>query len=277
MKKKIGIYLVNTIGVVSGILTIITFMASVFDISFQKIYINIDINYFLGDWSILIFAIAFIILIVSILIKLNIKKKEVLAKESFFMEFGELLQFIQKFYGLQNRMNNFDIDLFMIGVLERMRKIISIYSKRPITAKVMTISEQNGEQIMKTRWISSSIATPSVEMGKLYRISENTKFGNWIKDKMNNSYFYISGKDRVYDGLYKNSKLMLKQKHSSLLVVPIKKIKENEEKVVGFLSLDLSDKNVFDINGGIVISMAQTVVSYLGVVIKESDFENVEI
>ena len=274
MKKKIGTYLINTIGVVSGILTIIMFVTSVFNISFEKIYITIDLNYFLEKWSIWIFVIALILLIISILIKLNIKKKEVVAKEYFFLKFNELLLFIQKSHSLQDRTNGLEFDIFMQEVLERMRRIISIYSKRPVNTKVMLILEQNGEQFVKTRWLSSSTQERGSELAKFHKISDNTSFSSLLKGK--GSYFCYSTKDRIFDKLYKTSDEKWRQKYSSLLVLPIKQMRDNEEKVIGFLSLDSIDPNVFDINADIVIAMVQTIVSYLGVVIRECDDQKYE-
>lgn len=264
MKKRIGSYLINTISIISGILTIITFWTSVFNISFKKINIIIDLNYFFGRWSLWIFIIALTILVFSILVKLNLKKRELLERENFFVEFSQLLLFLQKNCKIRVMSGTSEADKFMQEALDKITRILSVYGKGLVYANLKSVIDQDGEKYVKTQWESSNVRSLDNNNG-LQKINDNTIFYNLIKGKR--SYSCLSTNNKLLNKFYKISDKNWRRKYSSTLVVPIKKVDDDKDIFVGFLCLYSIDKDVFEVNRTLIISMVQTIASYLGLIL----------
>lgn len=262
MKKKIGIYLINIIGIVSGILTIITFLSSICGFKFKKIYITIDINIFLKKWSVWIFISAFIILIFSLLVKIKINRIESAKKDYFIKELNNILSDLYEYSQYNKRKHDKDLNDFVIDVLAKLNNIISIYTARPIYLRLMMIEDKE-KKYVKEKYSSADNWQENGDA--LHKISDNTAF--YFLMGGDGEYFCYSIKDRIFEKFYKTSDINWRRKYSSLLTVPIKSCGEKDD-IIGFLCLYSIDKNVFDINSGVIITSVKTISFLLGTILQ---------
>lgn len=94
MWKKIKDFIVVAIGVISGILTIISFIWLVLDVKIKKLNLIIDLNFFFGNINIVLFLVTMIISLFSILLLRKEKVKNMKMRDEILLQYNKVLSTI---------------------------------------------------------------------------------------------------------------------------------------------------------------------------------------
>lgn len=266
MWKKRKNFIITSIGVISGLLTIITFIWQVFDIQIKKINIVIDLNWFFGNTGkyLMIFTISLSFICVKILYKEFQKAKE--KQKNILLHYNSILSILQKWaISDKNKENNYGLNIPSELIYEIKNLFKDTYNK-PVNIQIKMIdpinplSEQD-EPFVRTHWSTENQALEEVPV--IQRISENSDFINLLNE--GTDFFTFSTKNKKLKNRYKSSNPRWMEQYSSCLVLPIRKAeKDGLIIIVGFLCLDSINPDTFNSEvNKIMVPMLQSITDYL--------------
>lgn len=263
MWKKKKAFIITSIGVISGLLTIITFIWQVLDIQIKKINIVIDLNWFFGNTGkyLMIFSISISFICVRILYKEFQKAKE--KQKSILLHYNSILSILQKWViSDKNKENYYGLHIPSELICEIKNLFKDIYNK-PVNIQIKMIDplEKQNEPSVRTHWSTENQASEKIHV--IQRIKENSDFSSLLSEGA--QFFSFSTKNKKPRKIYKSSNPHWMEQYSSCLVLPIKKAKEDGlTKIVGFLCLDSIDPDTFNAEvNKLMLPMLESITDYL--------------
>lgn len=263
MWKRRKTFIITTIGVISGLLTIISFIWQVLDIQIKKINIIIDLNWLFGDVGkyIMIFTILISIICIRILCKEFQKAKKI--QKIILLHYNSILSILQKWIICdRNKRNNYGLNIPSELIEEIKLLFKDVYNKTVnIQIKMIDSTEVQKNPYVRTYWSTENHT--SNKIAKIERIKDNSEFDNLIKDGAH--FFSFSTKYKKLKNKYKSSDSRWMYKYASCLVLPIKKAKEDGlTEIVGFLCLDSMDTDTFSLEvNKLIVPMLDSLTGYL--------------
>lgn len=264
MWKKLLNITVIIIGLVSGIMTIISFIWLVLDIKIEPISLVIDFNVPLNASGI-ISSVAIFFCCMLFLRKEKIRNKK--RQEEILSHYNRALSIVQRWFlvNLQNINSIDDKQTLVSEVTEQIKRFFKEIYKKTISVHIKIIRGTQNEDYYAQTFCSTDSFTVAHDSRE--PLKENTAFNSLFET--GKVYFHYSTKHKTMPNYYITSDHRWFQKYSSLLVLPIKGVRENGEEIIGFLWLDSIDPRTFDKETiKLMIPLLNTAVAYLYLVLK---------
>lgn len=263
MWKKIKDFIVVAIGVISGILTIISFIWLVLDVKIEKLNFIIDLNFFFGNINIVLFLVTMIISLFCIWLLRKEKVKNMKMRDEILLQYNKVLSTIQKWFlmSLEKGSGSYQKIAYEIRFLFK-----EIYNKT-IRVQIKMIQERQGVDACVQTLCSTQEKLIPVQLS-MQKIKENSDFLQLLQT--GGRYFSFSIKNRKSANMYMSSNPNWRKEYSSSLVLPIKKANESGVMdIVGFLCLDSLDADTFneEVNR-LIVPLLDTITGYLYLVLE---------
>lgn len=256
MKKSVWEHIIIAIGVVSGIMTIISFLWLVLDVKISKIQVVVDFSFLFGKLGIWIFIFALVICTSSIIF---LYIKQVTNKKKYN---NLLLQFNQILKTLAELLTQSSVCAVsqMVVLLEEIKPFFDSIFRKPVNMGIKKIVTRDGKQYVMN--VCDVRDDQKIGDTTLYELRNNTLFYKMYHKKEKNPLILMSGHDADQLFTFKDKKV---QCYKSYMVLPIKESGEKgESRVVGFLTLDsLESKAFVKKNLFIVLPLLSTIAVYL--------------
>ncbi len=263
MWKKIKDFIVVAIGIISGILTIISFIWLVLDVKIKKLNLVIDLNFFFENINIALFLVIMIICLFYIGLMRKEEVKNMKMWDEILLRYNKVLSTIQKWFliSLEKGSDSYQKIAYEIRSLFK-----EIYNKT-IRVQIKMIQEGQGVDAYVQTLCNTQEKLMPMQLS-MQKIKENSDFLQLIQT--GEGYFSFSKKSKKSTNMYMSSNPNWREKHLSTLVLPIKKANENGMMdIVGFLCLDSSDADTFneEVNR-LIIPLLDTITGYLYLILE---------
>lgn len=266
MWKKIRAVIITSIGVISSLLTIITFAWQVLDLQVKKINVVIDLNWLLGSTGkyLMIFSIFISFICARILYKEFQKAKEI--QKTILLHYNSILSILQKWV-ISDKSKENEYELYIPSeLIHEIKNLFKDIYNKPVNIQIKMIDtpEEQENASVRTRW---STETPYERVDVIQRIKNDSEFCSILSDGI--PFFSFSTKDKKLKNKYKSSDPHWRYRYSSCLVLPIKKPKKDgATKIVGFLCLDSIDPDTFNSETNkLMVPMLESITDYLYLII----------
>lgn len=237
MWKIVRDFIAVIIGIVSGILTVISFVWSVLDVRIEKLNIVVDLNYVLGNANTLL--ILFAIMLVCLLYTLQLWRGKIKSKkisESILLQYNHIISIFQKnLFGESADKQGLG---YLREIIEQIQFLFKRIYNKSIRVQIKMILE--GNESVKVLCSTQAEIEPYEQ-----KIKENSEFISLCEK--GDGFFSFSTKNKKSARRYFSSDPKWNHKYASLLVLPIKKAQENgATEIVGFLCLDSINNDTFN-------------------------------
>ena len=267
MWKKIKDFIVVAIGVISGILTIISFIWLVLDVKIEKLNLVIDLNFFFGNIDIVLFLVTMIISLFCIWLLRKEKVKNMKMRDEILLQYNKVLSTIQKWFLMSLEKGSGSYQKIAYEILYEIRFLFKEIYNKTIRVQIKMIQEGQGVDACVQTLCSTQEKLMPVQLS-MQKIKENSDFLQLLQT--GGRYFSFSIKNRKSANMYMSSNPNWRKEYSSSLVLPIKKANESGvTDIVGFLCLDSLDADTFneEVNR-LIVPLLDTITGYLYLVLE---------
>lgn len=263
MLKKIIDFIVVAIGVVSGILTIISFIWLILDVKIEKFNLVIDLNVFFANINIALFFVTMIIFLICIWILSNENKKRMKMRDDVLLHYNKILWIIQNGFLMRLEKGSDSYQKIVYEIICEIKLLFKVIYNKTIRIQIKMIQEGQGmEAYVQT------ICSTQEPLKPMQKVKENSYFFELFKTGKRYFSFSIKDKKNIYK--YMSSNPNWKAEYASSLVLPIKKAhKSGTTDIVGFLCLDSLDIYAFtkDVNT-LIVPLLDTITGYLYLILE---------
>lgn len=267
MWKKIKDFIVVAIGVISGILTIISFIWLVLDVKIEKLNLVIDLNFFFGNINIVLFLVTMIISLFCIWLLRKEKVKNMKMRDEILLQYNKVLSTIQKWFLMSLEKGSGSYQKIAYEIIYEIRFLFKEIYNKTIRVQIKMIQEGQGVDACVQTLCSTQEKLMPVQLS-MQKIKENSDFLQLLQT--GGRYFSFSIKNRKSANMYMSSNPNWRKEYSSSLVLPIKKANESGVMdIVGFLCLDSLDADTFneEVNR-LIVPLLDTITGYLYLVLE---------
>lgn len=264
--SKLKTIIITSIGVISGILSIITFIRDIFKINIQPIVITIDLNWIFGsDNKILGIIILLVFIVCMFLLYVNCKKNRKI-RNDILLHYNSILSIL--YHWVLCDKNDHGLGIPSELILE-IKSLFQVVTNKPIDVqiKLIDVFRTKNASYMRTYWTTKANMSDNF---KIEKIENNSDFFRLVMREK--GYVVFTRKKKQQKDIHKIFNPKWNYKKCSCLVLPIKTInkdKKNTVEVVGFLYIDSSDANAFSFGvRKALLPILKIITGYLYLIIK---------
>jgi hypothetical protein len=256
MRKSVWEHIIIAIGVVSGIMTIISFLWLVLDVKISKIQVVLDFSFIFGKLGLWIFIFALVICTSSIIF---LYLKQVVNKKKYnnlLLQYNRILKTLAE----QLIQSSVCVESQMVVILKELKPFFDSIFRKPVNIGIKKIVTRDGKQyVMNVCNVRDDLKRGNTT---LYELLNNTLLYKLYHKKEKNPFILMSDHEGDQIFTYKGKSV---QRYKSYMVLPINGSSEKGDSVVvGFLTLDsLESKAFVEKNLFIVLPLLSTIAVYL--------------
>lgn len=182
MWKKIKDFIVVAIGVISGILTIISFIWLVLDVKIEKLNLVIDLEFFFGNINIVLFLVTMIISLFCIWLLRKEKVKNMKIRDDILLQYNKVLSTIPKWFLMSLEKGSGSCQKISYEIMYEIRFLFKEIYNKTIRVQIKMIQEGQGENVC-VQTLCSTQGKLMLEQLSLQKIKENSDFYNCCKQE----------------------------------------------------------------------------------------------
>ena len=266
---KVKDFIIGLISVISGILTIISFIWMVLDINITKVNITIDLKTAFDNISIIVFSVFFIMFIFCILLLRKEKLKNREKQKVILSEFNGILAMVQSWLIMSFKERKYSSCIGpMQYILKRMKLLFNSVFDKEVRIQVRVVSLDKDDYLYTHIMCDTKLIQNDIGRIK-YKVENDVGFSTLINDK-EKRYFSLSLKDKKRLETYKNPSGNIMQDYSSCLIVPIFTTKKDDtSNIMGFVSLYSLEANAFNLKfNELVVPLLEIIAGYLHIMLE---------
>ncbi len=265
--KKVKNFIVTTIGVVSGILGIFSFVGINFDIKFKNLNLVLDLKFLVGHINGFLAIITMTICVCCISFLHKEKMKNKLMRDQILLQYNRILAIIQKWFLANWCKGNGNSREIVFKIISEIKDLFMKIYNKTVNVQVKTIQGKCTAEAYIQTLCSTQGCSRALQEG-WSKIKDNSDFFELVEKV--GRYFSFSIKDKKRKGTYISSNPHWRMEYSSSLVIPIKKANENGMvDIVGFLCLYSLATDAFNEDvKKLMLSLLETITGYLYLILE---------
>ena len=254
-KKSFWEYIISMIGLVSGIMTIISFMWLVLDIKITKVEVKLDFSFIFEKLGIWIFICALAICISSILFlyikHLNSRRRS----NDLLLQYSRIMRNATE--QLYKSPPDDDLQDQISSLLFEIKGFLDNLFRKPVNAEIKKIIIRDGEKYITN--VCCAYEDYKTVNKALYKLNSNTLFSRLYNEGAS-SFVIKSDKKISRLFIYGNQNV---PNYSSYMILPISGI-NNTSPIVGFLTIyTMESKRFIDNYLYVVLPLLSAITVYL--------------